>query len=194
MGLRRSFCTPCAPAVLNRWQTDAGTVSAVAEDKARTGFTVRIPLNTALCTTQRNDLHKAQTRFIQQSRSGPVGQMTHTLLCNLNVHHRAHNSPSFTPSLCQMKTVLNSDIIFKIRSNRHILPSMLRSSRWSLPFTSSDLVSVCTSHRCLACYILRPSYSDNKKFGWASWYESIRLRSSHPFWDKIYSLVLVSRH
>jgi len=73
--------------------------------------------------------------------------ITH-LLWNQKVHHCVHKSPPMAPTLSQMTPVHNFSSLFSKIHSSITLPSMPKSSKWSLPFTFSDQNFVCTSHLC----------------------------------------------
>jgi len=98
-----------------------------------------------------------------EAKSYLASQEISRLIRNSRFHFRVHNDPPLVPYLSQMHPVHNFPPCFpEIRSNI-ILPSLPKSSEWSLPFRyfNQNIVLIYLSHAfCIPCLTIPPWFYD----------------------------------
>jgi len=98
-----------------------------------------------------------------------ASQDTACLLWDRNVHYHVHRNSPQVPILNQMNLIhTHPPYFYNIHSNIN-LPSMSRSSKWSVPFRFPNQKYVCTSHlfqMCCMPHHPHSPWSDNTNTWW----------------------------
>jgi hypothetical protein len=117
-----------------------------------------------------------------ETYSHSASQKTHQVLWNPKVYYHVHKSLPLVPILSQILPVHTSPIYFSmIHSN--IFLSLSRSSKWSLPFGSSNKNFTCIFHLSHACHmpcISHPPWFDHSNIFWSLQVMKLLIMLSSP--------------